>query len=46
MEAEILRNEGDRLQAMFAVDKGDYFLVRRFEMEDEGESGDGSGESG
>lgn len=46
MEAEILRNEGDRLQAMFAVDKGDYFLVRRFEMEDESESGEGSGESG
>ena len=46
MEAEILRNEGDRLQAMFEVDKGDYFLVRRFEMEDESESGDGSGEAG
>ncbi len=49
MEAGILKSEGDRLQALFAVDKGDYFLIRRFEMEDEDESGDesgGSGESG
>ena len=53
MEAGVLRSEGDRLQALFAVDKGDYFLIRRFEMEDEDESGDdsgdesgGSGESG
>ena len=46
MEAGILRNDGDRLQAMFAVDKGDYFLIRRFEVEDEGESGNDSGESG
>ena len=51
MEAGVLRSEGDRLQALFAVDKGDYFFIRRFEMEDEdgdepGGSGDGSGESG
>ncbi len=46
MEAEILRSSGDRLQLLFAVDKGDFFLIRRFEIEEEGESGDGSGEPG
>lgn len=46
MEAGVLRSEGDRLQTMFAVDKGDYFRILRFEMEGEDESGDGSGESG
>ena len=46
MESGILTSEGDRLQALFAVDKGDYFQVLRFLKEDEGESGDESGESG
>jgi hypothetical protein len=46
MESGVLRSEGDRLQTLYALDKGDYFRILRFEMEDEGESGDESGEPG
>ena len=50
MEANVLRSVGDSLQALYALDKGDYFHVLRFEMDDEGEPGEEpgneSGESG
>ena len=38
-DAGIFASEGDRFQAEFALDKGDYFEVWRFEIEgEEGES--------
>ena len=43
-EAGVIANEGDRFQAEFGLDKGDYFEIWRFEMEEEG--GDESDESG
>ena len=46
MEAEILGSEGDRLQVLYALDKGDYFQILRFEIEDEDEGGSGDDESG
>lgn len=37
-EAGVFGNEGERFQAEFAMDKGDYFEVLRFEMEGGGSS--------
>lgn len=46
-EMGALRNVGDRAQAEFALDKGDYFEVLRFEIEETEDGADepGSGES-
>lgn len=44
-EAGAFANEGDRFQVEFAEDKGDYFEVMRFEIEDEGDESDEPGES-
>ena len=46
MQTGVLRNVGDSLQALFALDKGDYFVIRRFQMEAGGGSGGESGEPG
>lgn len=46
-EMGVLRNVGDRAQAEFALDKGDYFEVLRFEIDEteDGADAPGSGES-
>lgn len=45
-EAGVFANENDRFQAEFALDKGDYFEIWRFEIEDGEEGENESDESG
>ena len=45
-EAGVFANENDRYQAEFALDKGDYFEIWRFEIEDGEEGENESDESG